>query len=76
MKNLIKTMKFWEITFLIFAAILISPLYIEFLLLAVVPLAVVGVIASVFAVKERKFYMIALNIFVVLGSIALYFYLW
>lgn len=76
MKDIFKSLKVMEAIFLILAGILISPLCIEFLLITIVPLAVVGIIPSILAFKERKFYITILNILVVIGSAALYLYLW
>ena len=76
MKDIFKSLKVMEAIFLILAGILISPLCIEFLLITIVPLAVVGIITSILAFKERKFYITILNILVVIGSAALYLYLW
>lgn len=76
MKSMFQSMKFWEIVFLALAIILVSPLFIEFLLVAIIPLAVVGLIPSIMAFKERKFYIILVNVLVIIGSFAFYLYLW
>lgn len=76
MKNLFKSMKFWEITFIILSIILISPLFIEFLILTIIPLAALSIIPSVLAFKKRKFSIILLNALILVGALALYLYLW
>lgn len=75
MKN-IKTMKFWEIIFIGVAILSILPLFLEFLPFVMIPLAVVGIMASIFAFKEKKYYMIAINILILIGLPMLYIYLW
>lgn len=76
MNNLVKSMKFWEIIFIIASLILISPLFIEFLLLSIIPLGALSILPSILAYKERKFYIIIINILILIGSFALYLYLW
>ena len=76
MKDLLKSIKFWEITFIVLSIILASPLFIEFLLLCVVPLAVLGIIPSVLAAKKRNFYILILNVLILIGLVALYFLAW
>ena len=76
MKDLFKSIKFWETSFIILSAILISPLFIEFLLLTIIPLVVFSVIPSFLAFKKKKFSIILFNILILVGSLALYIYLW
>lgn len=76
MNNLFKSMKFWELLFIIASLILISPLFIEFLLLSIIPLGLFSILPSILAYKERKLYIIGLNILILIGSFALYLYLW
>ncbi|MBP3887647.1 MAG: hypothetical protein J6F30_08340 [Cellulosilyticum sp.] len=76
MLNLFKSLKFWEICFIALSIILITPLFIEFLFLTIAPLAAVGIISSVLAFKKRKFAIIIINTLILIGSLALYIFLW
>lgn len=76
MKNLLKSIKFWEIIFIILSILLASPLFMEYLLLAAVPLAVIGMIPSILAAKKKNFYVVILNVLILIGLVAFYFYAW
>lgn len=75
MQNLLKLIKFWEICFIALSIILVSPLFIEFLLLTILPLAGVGIIPSFLAFKEKKFAIILVNVLILIGLFALYIFL-
>lgn len=75
MKDLFKTVKFWEIVFIALSIILASPLFLEFLIFTIMPLSIVGIIPAVLAIKKKNFYIAILNTFIVVGLAAVYFYL-
>jgi len=76
MQNLFKSIKFWEINFIILSIIFISPLFIEFLILTIIPLVAFSIIPSFLAFKKRKFSIISLNTLILIGALVLYLYLW
>ena len=76
MKTLFKTLKFWEIIFIILIVACASPLFIEFLPLAILPLIVFNIIISVFSFKQKNYLIILVNLLLLLASMGLYIYLW
>ena len=76
MKNLIKTIKFWEIIFIILLLINISPSFIEFLPITILPLTLVSIIPCILAFRERKHYIISINILIEIISVIIYIYIW